>query len=753
MPGITEKDVLEAVCEFMKKRSRASFTPKDVLEVLLNSGKINITNLENTEKVLTRIFSSMARRGVFKVEKKGKYKITDVFWSEAQSKNIECYKGILTYFSRNIKVETLSDIQDKIIGLEEGKLTLPEFLADLITLDRETRGIIYQAVDELIAENPDPKKIFIDMLKDYVQVYDRLIEKISKTSAGKEREEMKIFAKKLLDIIENIYGRVLSLPISYTKNCTVCPIVLPKDPGKGKIEIREDILEGLLKERIVDDTFFVEEPVSAPVAAFAGVDTSVVEIDLKKGPFEHMRHLPDIDVFTMVVSVREGRTGNNKVELYPRPEEITTKTLKELEKERDILPADVIYKFEDYYILRIKESIMQSKEYQAMYSLPDRKPSLLIIYKDGALWPSERKFGDFLYDHKEFVIDNLIEYSKMVKNLSETPVVVGVVKRGHLGFLWFLLNWYVIRKMIRTDVRELSKFVAFLERQSSSDGSLALLMLLRYAEKRGLDNKGVRTFAVRRKFYATESQLIDTLLEYAERKGKSVAELERDENTWKEIVWCLLMYLDRISKGNELKRFLKGETDALESEEYAHDLKEILEKHGLNDISISSPLDYCRIHESLIEEGREDILLGLLSEYSKKVYRELPFVISYADTVFFYYLPPYKVVNKLKTLIEKISSSFSLPRFEIQINGSNIHSASNAGIKRTISRLSVLPFEDFYVYYGPEEYVNRAMVLPVPVKDAHHYAKSMAVGIKPAFFNVLINAVMKYLSESDAGET
>jgi hypothetical protein len=753
MPSITEKDVLEAVCEFMKKRSRASFTPKDVLEVLLNSGKINITDLENTEKVLTRIFSSMARRGVFKVEKKGTYKITDVFWSEAQNKNIECYKGILAYLSRNIKVETLSDIQDKIIGLEEGRLTLPEFLADLITLDKERREIIYHAVDELISENPDPKKIFIDMLKDYVQVYDRLVEKISKTSAGKEREEIITFAKKLLDIIKNIYGRVLSLPISYTKNCTVCPIILPKDPGRGKIEIREDILEGLLKERIVDDTFFVEEPVSAPVAAFAGVDTSVVEIDLKKGPFEYMRHLPDIDVFTMVVSVREGRTGNNKEEIYPRPEEITTKTLKELEKERDILPADVIYKFDDYYIPHIKETIMQSKEYRAVYSLPDRKPSLLIIYKDGALWPSERKFDDFLYDHREFVIDNLIEYSKMVKNLSETPVVVGVVKRGHLGFLWFLLNWYIIRKMNKTDVRELSKFVAFLERQISSDGSLALLMLLRYAEKRGLDNKGVRMFAVRRKFYATDSQLIDTLLKYAERKGKSAAELERDENTWKEIVWCLLMNRDRISKGDELKRFLNGETDALESEEYARDLKEILEKHGLNDTGISSPPDCCRIYESLIEEGREDILLGLLSEYSKKVYRELPFIISYADTVFFYYLPPYKVVSKLKTLIENKSSSFSLPRFEIQINGSNTHSASNASIKRTISRISVLPFEDFYVYYGPEEYVNRAMVLPVPVKDAHYYAKYIAREIKPAFLRVLLDAVMKYLSESDAGET
>jgi len=626
---------------------------------------------------------------------------------------------------------------------------MPVFMGELIKLDQKTHEIINVAIDDIIQNNFDPKKLFMEMLDDYVELYKELVEKISSSTAGKEREVLINQAKNLIEIVNHIFGRVLSIPISPDTACSVCPIVLPKDPGRGEIRVNRDVLEELLKDRIVDDRFFIEEEVRKPIAAFAGVDTSETEIDLRKAKeFADIRYLPPTVVFTTVVSIREGRNGNGKFDIYPKPEKITNEDLNKLEADRDILPADVIYRFGEYYIRRIKEAIMHAKECYQIISLPDRKPSLEIIYKDGAIWPAERKFDDFLYDHKEFVIDNLTAYYKMVKDASESLLIVGVVKRGLLGFLWYLLNWYINRKMNKIDVKDLSRFVSFLERRPESDGYLALLMLSRYAETKKLADKGVRLFAIKRKFYATDALLVDALLEYAEREKRKIVDLEKDEKVWQEIVWSLLIDKDRVSKGSELKRFLKGDTDALKTEEYWQDLEDLLKSRRIYNADIRTPLDYIYIYRVLIREGREDIAKNLLSTESQKVYDKLPYILSHADIVFLYYLPPYERVIKF-VLNNSAGNELSLPRFEIQLNSKEI---TREEIRRMISRLSVMPFPDFYVYYGREENVDPALIIPVPVKDAHLYAKGEMENIKETYIVLLRNAIDKYLKESGMKE-
>jgi hypothetical protein len=749
---ITERDVLESICQLIRNRGKSTFVVDDVIGILLDSGRISIDNLHDERMEISRKLSDMVRQGVLRVDKRNSYKITYNFWDKAKKEKIECYQGILAYLDSNkdkiMKIKSFSEVQSEIIGEEEGKLSLPAFMGELIKLDQKTHEIINVAIDDIIQNNFDPKKLFMEMLDDYVELYKELVEKISSSTAGKERERLINQAKNLIEILNHIFGRVLSIPISHDTTCSVCPIILPKDPGRGEIRVNRDILEELLKDRIVDDRFFIEEEVRKPVAAFAGVDTSVAEIDLRYGPFAHIRHLPPIDIFTAVVSIREGRNGDSKVEIYPKPEKITNEDLNKLEADRDILPADVIYRFEEYYIRRIKEAIMHAKECYQIISLPDRKPSLEIIYKDGAIWPAERKFDDFLYDHKEFVIDNLTAYYKMVKDASESLLIVGVVKRGLLGFLWYLLNWYINRKMNKIDVKDLSRFVSFLERRPESDGYLALIMLSRYAETKKLAGKGVRLFAIKRKFYATDAVLVDALLEYAEREKRKIVDLEKDEKVWQEIVWSLLIDRDRVSKGSELKRFLEGDTDALKTEEYWQDLEDLLKSKRMYNVNITTPLDYINIYRVLIREGREDIAKNLLSTESQKVYDKLPYILSHADIVFLYYLPPYERVIKF-VLNNSAGNELSLPRFEIQLNGKEI---TREEIRRMISRLSVMPFPDFYVYYGPEENVDRALIIPVPVKDAHLYAKGEIGAITLGFLDVLFAAVTKYVNESEMNE-
>jgi len=750
---ITERDILESICQLIRNRGKPTFVVDDVIGILLDSGRISIDNLHDERREISRKLSDMVRQGILRVDERNSYKITYNFWDKAKKEKIECYQGILAYLDSNkdkiIKIKSFSEVQSEIIGEEEGKLSLPEFYGEFIKLYREKREIINAAIDDIIQNNFDPKKLFMEMLYDYVELYKELAEKISSSTAGKEREVLINQAKNLIEIVNHIFGRVLSIPISPDTACSVCPIVLPKDPGRGEIRVNRDVLEELLKDRIVDDRFFIEEEVRKPIAAFAGVDTSETEIDLRKAKeFADIRYLPPTVVFTTVVSIREGRNGNGKFDIYPKPEKITNEDLNKLEADRDILPADVIYRFGEYYISRIKEAIMHAKECYQITSLPDSKPSLEIVYKDGAIWPAERKFDDFLYDHKEFVIDNLTAYYKMVKDASESPLIVGVVKRGHLGFLWYLLNWYINRKMNKIDVKDLSRFVSFLERQPESDGYLALIMLSRYAETKKLAGKGVRLFAIKRKFYATDALLVDALLEYAEREKRKIVDLEKDEKVWQEIVWSLLIDKDRVSKGSELKRFLKGDTDALKTEEYWQDLEDLLKSRRIYNADIGTPLDYIYIYRVLIREGREDIAKNLLSTESQKVYDKLPYILSHADIVFLYYLPPYERVIKF-VLNNSAGNELSLPRFEIQLNSKEI---TREEIRKIISRLSVMPFPDFYVYYGREENVDPALIIPVPVKDAHLYAKGEMENIKETYIVLLRNAIDKYLKESGMKE-
>ncbi|MCG2865249.1 MAG: hypothetical protein L7H04_05215 [Vulcanisaeta sp.] len=750
---ITERDILESICQLIRKRGKQTFVVDDVIGMLLDSGKISIDNLHDERREISRKLSDMVGQGILRVDKRNSYKITYNFWDKAKKEKIECYQGILAYLDSNMdkimKIKSFSEVQSEIIGEEEGKLSLPEFYGEFIKLYREKRETIDAAIDDIIQNNFDPKKLFMEMLDDYVELYRELVEKISSSTAGKERERLFNQAKNLIEIVNHIFGRVLSIPISHDTACSVCPIVLPKDPGRGEIRVNRDVLEELLKDRIVDDRFFIEEEVRKPVAAFAGVDTSVAEIDLREAKeFAYIRYLPRMAIFTTVVSIREGRNGHYKVDIYPKPEKITSEDLDKLEADRDILPADVVYRFEEYYIRRIKEAIMHAKECHQITSLPDSKPSLEIIYKDGAIWPAERKFDDFLYDHKEFVIDNLTAYYKMVKDASESPLIVGVVKRGHLGFLWYLVNWYINRKMNKIDVRDLSRFVSFLERRPESDGYLALIMLSRYAETKKLAGKGVRLFAIKRKFYATDAVLVDALLEYAKREKRKIVDLEKDEKVWQEIVWSLLIDRDRVSKGSELKRFLEGDTDALKTEEYWQDLEDLLKSKRMYNVNIRTPLDYINIYRVLIREGREDIAKNLLSTESQKVYDKLPYILSHADIVFLYYLPPYERVIKF-VLNNSAGNQLSLPRFEIQLKGKEI---TREEIRKMISRLSVMPFPDFYAYYGPEENVDPALIIPVPVMDAHLYAKGEMENIKEVYFELLRNAIDKYLKESGMKE-
>lgn len=750
---VTEKDILESICKIMKDRARATFDLDDLITVLVRSGKINAQNLSEEKRLISRKLSELVKKNILKISGRGLYKITDNYWNIAKSKNIECYKNILDYinnyleFNKNKAIKTLSEIQDEILGLEAANIRLAEFYGKLIMLDSEIRRIIKEAIDDIVRSNPNPKKLLIEMLNDYVEMYDELVERISLTIAGNERERLIKQSEELLRIITIIFGRVLSIPISRESTCRQCPIILPKDPGKGRIQVNLEILVDLLEKRIIDDKFFVEEEVRSPIADFVGIDTSVAEIDLRIGPFAFMRHLPPINIFTAIEAIRRGRNGNRDVNIYPRPEKITSEDLKKLEDEKDVLPADVLYRYDEYYIPRIKEAIMQSKEYQIINSIPDRIPMIAIIYKDGAIWPTERKFYDFLYDHKKFVIDNLIEYHKMVKNISDSVPVVGVVKRGHLGFLWYLINWYIVRKMNKVDVKDLSKFVTFLERQRSSDGYLALLMLSRYADIKNLRDKGIRLFAIRRSLYSTDETFTVALLEYAEKENKKVVDLEKSESVWKEIVWSLLIHHDKVSKGSELRRLLKGDLDVLRTEEYWQDLAVLLKTNGMIGMDIRDPLDYVSIYRILAKEGREDILKSLLSEESQKVYSKLPYLLAHADIIFFYYLPPYD--QSLEFIRKSINESreLALPRFEIQLN------ETIQNVKNLISKISVMPFSQFYVHYDRKEHVDRDLIVPVPIKDAHLYAKGEAKEISKVFLSVLLKAIREYLNEGEVNGT
>ena len=741
VPVIDINDLKNAIAEIVSARgTEAGFTVKQIVAKIAARKNIPVTELKAVEKNVRELLKAAeAHYGIVK-SKDGRYFVTPKFFS----KDVLSGAGSILYYY-NPAVRTEDEVLAEILR-EDENLTLPQAIAHLIKL----RDIINvdKVIEEIIEENPNPKSLLIDMLRFFVNLIDSLREIYLRESALETKNRIKNGIEKIINnIIIQVYGRVFGIPIRDRASYPAAPILI--DYRDLRVIVDYDLLDRFLNRRILDDKFFVEEEFRDSAGKFVGIDSSVIELDIRKGPLSKYRQIPKLRIFTTVVASR-GKAGEEiDQEFKPSPSEVAKSNMKRLEEERIVIPPSALLDFEPYYIPRIEEAVMQFREYTEIIDFLQRSSGVYIIYKDGALWPFERRLDDFIAVHRDYTIATLKKFYSVLTYISlEPPYIVGIVKRGHLGFLWYVVLYYILRDLQRRFGYKLTsenvlRLVSYIQQQESADGYLAYVMLLKYKLRKlgGADNLTVRTFAFVRKFYTTDDTLMKGLMNYCNLKNRPLLETENDIDAWKRIIWAILMQRDHRSYGSSFIEYLKTKDRNVLPEVEKNKIINIL--NGLGASHRASDFDlFVELYEKMVENGIEPS--EYLSQSSQDVYHVLPLVASAGDTVIFYYLPPaYVEPQNLEDAINN-GIQISLPRVEILLNAER---AARAGVSRVLSVISAVilnPFVHYYVLY--EENVERYLIVPVPVKDAHYAAKELLYKkVYPDYENTLLELLSMYL--------
>ena len=771
---INESEIVSAICE-MINGGRMSFSIDEIVS-LLSVRKVDFT--QHDRDIVKRYIQTMERSGKLRKKvRKGKivYSITSKFIENLSNKSesIKC-GGFLEKFIKGSQLPIPKDEYD--IEEELGRiyeLPLPEALAKIARMGSFEK-VFASAIRYLVEENPNPKDLLLGYLKFLKELYGKILEEYNKSTSGIYRTQLGNVLNQIKTTVVHVFQRVLSIPVCFGNPEYPCPIRLPRDLGQRNIEFDEKIVKEFLDKRIPDNKFFIEEEIRVYKGVYSGVDSSVVELSLREHPrLEKYPHLPDLYLFTRAIARRKW-TGEWKLIFYPEPDKLSTSALEELEKNGYILPLKAVINLDEYYIKRTEEALMQYHEYDGMMNemeASDNKdgsllynPSLhtynnyntekvgvTVIYKDGSLLPVERDVNDFFYDHREYTIKTLKKFYELLLRTGVTermPIIAGVVKRGHLGLLWHILAYLVLKDVMKDGyfVDKVLRLLDFLERQESMDGYLALRLLLAYVDAHKLPKgKTVRLFSIIRKFYATDDELTKGLLKYAAlTRQDRVLELEDDIEVWQAIVWALIMEKDRTGIGEELKHYFNEDGIIPQGLEDIEPLLRELKKANFKITGIDS---FIKLYLVLREKNDSILSNFILDPLTYDLMNIYPYVISYADTIFFYFLPSI-VINKItdyKNILKGDSTFISLPRYEILYNREHMKKSPLIYISKVI----VEPFAQFYLAYERSENVKHMLVVPAPIVDAHKLAKALSDTGVDYYRKLIVNMIILLLQEED----
>ena len=674
-----------------------------------------------------------------------------------------------------VSTKTLDEIQAELERLEE--LTYPELIADLLSYDIDINSILEKIIDDLAKE--DPHELLKSMLKELVDWHNMLVQRLRKESAFKKRERLKDLIDRIRDIIKMVYGRYLHIPLGPLEHHVIrVPI-----SEEGMINFDEKRVDRYLEKRILDRGFIVETAPNTEADHFTGIDSSVHEIRplIAKPPYK--KSLPATLIFT-VVSVnmaprREGADEGPEFILRPEPHELASYKIRELEERGYVLRGSEIFKFlgdDEYYIKRVKEANMQKLQYHQVKEwngefIPDA------IFIDGRIWPSEHKIDDFFAIHKRYVIETLRSYADVVRSLDpDSLVIIGTVKRGHLGFLWYVVHWYAVKK----GYIEPEKFLIhlrFYESIESHDGILALKILLHYYRRK---KRYGRLFAVRRKFYAIDEKVTNEALKAASKEGRDLIDREDETAFWKPIVKQIIVskllrenllkklgdaielaLIDRsVTKEgllnvfpDELRPYVEGFVEKIVNLK-EDELRALRERFNV----LLSREEYLEAYELYRKLGGTDVLLKI-DRYTRALMSDLPLVYALGDVVVTYILPPIEYDEKqIETLIKPPPNiGFALPRIElalplqywIPLIGLNNKDELRKRILNLVNHIAYNPTTwkrsemNFYILYKEGTAWN--LIVPAVVSTAHHYAKNIAKEELAPKYAALISTIISRL--------
>ncbi len=433
-------------------------------------------------------------------------------------------------YIKTVETETREDVGAKIELETEGEEpTIAEGVLRILKgMEKDIDDIINRIAGEII--NVNPRELFLRMLRGYKKLFEKYAREFANTTAAKKREKLLDRMNEIAKRIEVIYGRVLGIPICMRKRegmvgveAIRIRVPTPSD-NYYAFEIREDLVAEYLKRRIPDDTFIVfVTPKVAERYVYIGLDSSTVTVEVFV-PRISQRSV-DLIINAAVSTKLKGGEVPGPPDIHPKPETVSEMTTKDAEKQGYIISPYTYYSLPERFRMRLREAQMNVLEHglalELMKELPD------IIYLDGRIFPYEHTLDDYaLAPHRDTVrrsiriFRDLLDATESRKRVSK---LVGVVKRGALGYLWPLIQWFAYEKGY---IGEDDLFAAWqqLERVFF-DGYIALKLLNAVRKYAGDDEKVPRTFAVIRRFYAMD----DRLRSWFGRCANSIEKEDSDE--------------------------------------------------------------------------------------------------------------------------------------------------------------------------------------------------------------------------------
>lgn len=645
----------------------------------------------------------------------------------------EFFKKSIT---EGVTAETLDEVQLRLEKTEE--YTIPQFYDFLIRFGIDASKVIRSVALETDFFRRNPRELLEEMLHDCVELHNKFYRLyLNETSARKKREYEKAM-KRIRAIVRSVFGRYLQIPCGPQNTLKGAIIVIP-DEESGKIEVRDwNAVKKLIEKRVLDDRVLVEY-VPNKGSIFDGVDSSAVTIRPPIG-----RSIPSFKIFTQVTVTITSGEEKPHVTIKPKPEEVALSKLETLEKQGYAIPGHALLAFSDYYIDRIQEAIMQKQQYRAARSSitgedgSEGESISEAVYLDGRIWPTEHKFSDFFAEHKDYVKAMLREFVRLTTDFGEDgPKVLGVVKRGHLGFLWYLIFWYAYKNG-KVGLEAFVLEPRLYESLENRDGAVAFWLLILHHKQTG---RYGRLFAVRRKLYAADLEILRVFLKVARVRGKNIWDAEEDFGFWKTVVEEAVIsrkYGDTIE---ELERALEGRVP-VEDLDLTPDLKEAI-RSAIERVDESSletllhDLRSCKLNSEKYQLLKTFLQKDLLKKEDKELINILTRVYAFSDVASFYFLPP---LQYKRDFIELFASDarfepgemplVSLPRIDLLLPVHSWRLLGDIDPERLREYINSSIFESdkemkLYVWYDTREGVSWNLLVPSPVKLAHIYSKQL----------------------------
>ncbi|MEM2169958.1 MAG: hypothetical protein QXO15_08620 [Nitrososphaerota archaeon] len=737
----SNKKMMDALDRILKKKG-PRFTRRD-----LKMAALEVLGPAYSNDVLDSWKKTLIKMNLVKLLPDGSFMATEKAWEEIAR---VLGRRTLDEFLKQIgRRTTLDEVQAALEHLEE--ITIPRFY-DIL----ERYGVRVSEIIRGVAErgffDENPRNLLRQMLEDCVRLHNEYCNRYRHTTSETEKRKFLDAMERLRKIVESVFIRYLQLPRGREP-----PAVLDV-PREGEVRemkiLNNESLELLLRKRVIDERVIVDyQPLVGN--AFTGIDSSITEV---RPLFE-----PPLPPFNLIVSITidmSSSGGEPEIIVKPSPDEVAMERIGNLEKEGYVVPGSELLYFDDYYIKRIEEALMQRLQYRAaldsLKQCNPNKPSPNVSFMDGRIWPTEHKVADIFAPHRKYVISALSDFHNLVRYLDDTNTsVVGVVKRGHLGFLWYLVFWYAYKIKI-IDERIFVMEPRLYESLENKDGTIALWLLMLYYAR---THRFARLFAVRRKFYAMDDEVVRLFLNVALKRGGSIVDLEEEPAFWTDVVQEMLLRKE-LEERDDVKRI----EAALQGKQFMGDL----------------PEDFKTIIERLNQEEkkrlaeeleREELLhrkyallkerLGLPSPIEQsQLLRWLLSCLSdlyaFGDIASFYFLPPIEYKDEFVKLYSSGSAriepgkvpSFSLPRIDVllpvikwRLLRKNEREEARKVIERVLYRAR--DFE-LFVWYSPEEGVLWNLILPAPIMLAHTYAKGLREDLGPKYAAIITAAIAAY---------